>query len=311
MRKFLTRLFSNPNFTNQPLTLVEQFIIGFIDKNAAGLTPLFKAPEYFPDKDWPETRKLLITELQNMILEELKPKIKTLIQNNIDFSAIGVLINDEITPSGTYFDEIWEYCEKIFHQPEVRFHIDNAGRLLQAKTIDLYVHTAWEKRSYTYNELFKVDHIKQDADQYTELLKIALVIRAGSYIPVPQDMNNLTRGTVSYTESRNNPAKLKNFTQNLRSLLVSSLPKIPDKIIDIVIDSFQNFNEDPDISAAGRFLNIMAARAKDLRLNQKVAKGADTPDKSWFSIAARNSRFLGLDKRLLEDLNRTAFELRK
>ena len=44
------------------------------------------------------------------------------------------------------------------------------------------------------------------------------------------------------------------------------------------------------------------------KANVKVDRGADTPDKSWFNIARKNSRFFGFDDKMLEELYKIAAE---
>ena len=43
-------------------------------------------------------------------------------------------------------------------------------------------------------------------------------------------------------------------------------------------------------------------------INTRVDRGAESPDKSWFSIARRNYKFYGFDIKMLDELYKTAAE---
>ncbi|MCB1317991.1 MAG: hypothetical protein KDK27_18630 [Leptospiraceae bacterium] len=246
-----------------------------------------------------------------MVLEEIKPRVRNLVNSNIDFSMLNLLETGKGHDNDTYLEEVWNFYEKTLQIPEVRLNLDAFGRLIESRMVDTYVMTAGTNRSYTYTELFKVDRIRLKTEEYIEVMKVMFFLRPFVYIPVPVDPSNVKRGAMTLAEVKRSPSQLKTFCENLRQMLISSLPAYPTQVIDAVIDSCQDWEENPSLSAAGRFLNIFSTRARDLRLNQKVAKGAETPDKSWFSVSIRNARYLGQDKRMLEDLNAIAFELRR
>jgi hypothetical protein len=58
--------------------------------------------------------------------------------------------------------------------------------------------------------------------------------------------------------------------------------------------------------ASSKFLYILCSRFNNYRHLAKVDRGAESPDKSWFSIARKNADALGCDKRMLDALYRLA-----
>ena len=54
--------------------------------------------------------------------------------------------------------------------------------------------------------------------------------------------------------------------------------------------------------ASARLLYILSARFNEYDPCIKVDRGAESPDKSWFSIARTNSRFFGYNKGILDEL---------
>jgi len=70
-----------------------------------------------------------------------------------------------------------------------------------------------------------------------------------------------------------------------------------------------SFVEHPSVEATARLASVFSARARGYQPNQRVDRGADTPDKSWFSVARRNYKFYGFDVKILDELYSVAAEL--
>ena len=127
MRPFLQKILSNPSFQGQPISVVETLIVNFIDKNAAGLAPLFKSPDYYPNQTWEQTRALLLQELALVVIEDIKPRLQRAVSQYIDFTILNRLNNDPSFSLEDYVSQIWAFMDKIMVQKEVRTQLDAVG----------------------------------------------------------------------------------------------------------------------------------------------------------------------------------------
>jgi hypothetical protein len=57
---------------------------------------------------------------------------------------------------------------------------------------------------------------------------------------------------------------------------------------------------------SSRLLYILTSRFHNYKAMEKVDRGAESPDKSWFAIARKNAKMLGFEKNMLEELYRIA-----
>ncbi|MFW5718164.1 MAG: hypothetical protein ACOC0E_12050, partial [Spirochaetota bacterium] len=69
-----------------------------------------------------------------------------------------------------------------------------------------------------------------------------------------------------------------------------------------------SYVENRFIEATARLAAVFSARARSYQPNVDVDRGADSPDKSWLSVARRNYRFYGFDLKLLDELYSIATE---
>jgi len=69
-----------------------------------------------------------------------------------------------------------------------------------------------------------------------------------------------------------------------------------------------SYLENRFIEATARLAAVFSARCRAFQPNVRVDRGADTPDKSWLSIARRNYKFYGFDVKILDELYSIAAE---
>jgi len=77
---------------------------------------------------------------------------------------------------------------------------------------------------------------------------------------------------------------------------------LPEELITAGIDSGLSSQDVPDLGGSSRVISIVLARAREFNPFQKQDRGADTPDKSWFSINRVNAKYYGFDPNVMDEL---------
>ena len=62
------------------------------------------------------------------------------------------------------------------------------------------------------------------------------------------------------------------------------------------------------METTSRIASIFSMRCKNYKPYNKVDRGAESPDKSWFNIARRNFKFYGFDIKMLDEFYKIAAE---
>jgi len=84
--------------------------------------------------------------------------------------------------------------------------------------------------------------------------------------------------------------------------LARMLPGIPLSVTRLALKSNVQAELTGDDEPAARFLHILCSRYQNYRQMEKIDRGAESQDKSWFAAARKNSSHFGYDRRIIEDL---------
>jgi hypothetical protein len=116
--------------------------------------------------------------------------------------------------------------------------------------------------------------------------------------------------TVNYEGSKSHPLLKRDYLKKANDLMKSQFGNLPEMFIRVSLNSVLDMDDSAaEIEAVSMFLKIIAERSKAAIVNQRVDKGAETPDKSWFNIARRNASYYGFDTRILDEFYIVATEL--
>ena len=83
---------------------------------------------------------------------------------------------------------------------------------------------------------------------------------------------------------------------------------MPDTVIRCGINSALSFQDNPYLESTSRLAAVFSHRCRNLRPGMKIDRGAETSDKSWFSVARKNYKFYGFDLDMLVELHGIAAE---
>jgi len=307
VQQFIQKLLDNPNFKGQPLSLIETHISNFIQQNKQNLAPVF-TKQFFPDLNSDSATD----KIQNMVKQTISEQIITASRNIYPYSInFEVLVNAGILTNlnqSDFFSYLTKYTEAAMVSKEFRQKLDQVNIVLNEKMIETYVTKAFENKTYTYTELHRIDNHHFNLEILTEYMKLAAIVSASYAIKLNLSGHN---ESVNAFDIGKDLKQLENYIEISKSNRLKLFSCIPNTIWTtaghITLDHYINKEVEP----IAKVLRIFIYRAKDHRTNIKIDKGSETPDKSWFSIQMKNAGYLGIDKAILEDLNRLAFEMRK
>jgi hypothetical protein len=98
------------------------------------------------------------------------------------------------------------------------------------------------------------------------------------------------------------------FAEKVVHAAKKDLPILPDQVVKSAVSASISFIENRFIEATARIAALLAARCRNYQPSVRVDRGADSPDKSWLSIARRNYKFYGFDIEMLDEFYSVAAE---
>lgn len=301
---FILKLISNPNFTGQPISMIEQQISNFVQQNKQQMSAVIENQKFYPGLAGDKATEKLIADVRTYISQTILDKAKSVVPGAVDVTVpenLGIGSGEDVLA------HMLLLYEKIAAHKEARQMIDQYCILLDEHYIDRYVDACFQEKNYLYNELFRVQKVSLDAQTMIEYIKLvaALVPAVAIRIPIPQ----VGPQPVNAFDLRDKLSGQKAHLDKISALVRSVAPQINNDLLNAALKVPVAATES-GATPVGKFLAILFARAKDFRKGQKAEKGSETPDKSWFSVQIKNATFMGFDKRMLEEFNRMAFTMK-
>lgn len=302
---FILKLISNPNFTGQPISMIEQQISNFVQQNKQQMSAVIANQKFYPGLTGDKATEALIADIRTYISQTIIDKAKQVVPGSVDIPTLSESMG--LGSGDSVLAHTLLLYEKIAAHKEARQMIDQYCTLLDEHYIDRYIGACFQEKGYLHNELFRVQKLNLDAANMSEYIKlIAAVVPAMAVrIPMPQAGPQ----PANAFDLKDKASQQKLYFEKIAALVRSIAPDINAELLNAAMKVPLAATEQA-ATPVGKFLAIMFARAKDFRKGQKAEKGSETPDKSWFSVQMRNAAFLGLDKRMLEEFNRMAFAMK-
>ncbi|MFP4363653.1 MAG: hypothetical protein ACLFR1_07260 [Spirochaetia bacterium] len=295
---FVTRLISNPSLQGLNALQKEEQIMQFLHVNSRQLAPTLMSPSFFPGKNWNQVYKILITALFDLINKELFPFLEAIVREKIDYQFIQH-IRQQNASHKSIQDELLGFLQKILAKNEVRRLFTGPCTALQYSVTEKYLEAAFSRKEYVHFELIKVQRLKMSKENIQDLIRVSLLIRpaVGMLSTEQSSQHEQMTGLVQ-----------QQYAEKVIQVVKNQLRTIPEAVIKSGINSNLSFEENRFVEATARIVSIFSSRCKNYRPNIKVDRGADTPDKSWFSIARRNYKFYGFDIKMLDEFYKVAAE---
>ncbi|MBU1078292.1 MAG: hypothetical protein KKH98_13425 [Spirochaetes bacterium] len=300
MMQFIAHLMSNDNVRNEPILNAEQLIINFISKNLPVLKQTLTSPQFFPDLSIEDTLQLLLSALRDKVLDETKPEMYKYIEN-INFNALNSIEGSETIAQEFLKEKFIQFLDVILTHKEVRHHSNCILNILKYGIIEKYIKEIFARREFMYNELVKVQKNSIEEVEYVNYLKTLMLIKNAAYIKVPFSGAAETK-SLNITDIQKVPKLYDKFFSLIEDNVIKSIPGLNKNIIRMAMKANCRQENTELEDASARFLYIMSSRFQEYKHFDKIDRGAETPDKSWFNIAKKNAEFQGYDKRMIDEL---------
>ncbi len=294
---FVSRLLANPALA--PLTPLqrEEQIIQFLHANAAQLAPTLGSQAFFPGKSWNQIVALLYHALIGIVDQQLRPDLKSVI-TGVQFGFVNFL-RQQSAGSEKVRLQIEQFLLGLLSQMGARRSFTGAFAALRYGIVDKYINAIWTRKSYTHFELTKVQRLKLSKDDIKAMIEATLLL-----MPV---VHVAGAGTNGQGEQVTGTVQAQ-FADKVFQAAKKQLIVLPDQVLKSGVNANVSYLENRFIEATARLSAVFAARCRNYQPNVRVDRGADSPDKSWLSIARRNYKFYGFDIKILDELYSIAAE---
>ncbi|RKX79262.1 MAG: hypothetical protein DRP87_03760 [Spirochaetes bacterium] len=296
---FIVRLLKNPALHGFTPLQKEEHILQFLSQNSSQLYPTLSSSNFFPNKNWDQIWSLLTKTLFTEINKEMLPALKSIIEEKLDFTFVSFL-RQQNYPFTKLKEELYNFISALLEKPELRRAYTGPLTALWVDFTEKYIDQVFVRREYIHFELTKVQRLKMSREEIKNMIDASILLRPAVFILSAIE----SAGAVESVSGLVQP----HFVDKVFKVLKKKLPFLPDELLRSSLNSNVSFIENRFLEATARLTAIFTGRCRTFNPHTKTDRGADTPDKSWFSIARRNYRFYGYDIKILDELYKISAE---
>ncbi len=309
MKGFVEKLFDNPKVENETPLKKEEFIKTVIELNEEKLKSMFSSEKYFPNLTWDVTKALFLDTLMEISSTKIMKFFNEFVIDNIDFNFLIKLKSN--FEKKKFKEELKDIVKNSIYYKEVREEIEGMGNILKYSLIYKYLDAISSNRKKIYFELIKgeFERKKFEIAEVSNYILTLILLKNIIYLEIPYEDKKGREISISYDLVKDDERKLKFFLQKLEKVLTKKYQNIPEELFQNSLASILSCQSN-EISAAAKFTAIASLFGRGYIHYDKIDRGAEPPEKSFFSIMKRNYLYYGLDKDFLEELYSTAHEFR-
>jgi hypothetical protein len=189
---------------------------------------------------------------------------------------------------------------RLLQKPETRKGLVGPVTAIVNDFVGRYLAKSFEDRQYIHFELTKVQRLRLEVRDIGHMINATLLLRPAVQL-FREGRGNTGEGVESVLVQPQ-------FASSALDSLNSQLPLLPSELLRGGLFSNVSFEEDKQIDATARLAAIFASRGKNYKPIARVDRGANTPDRSWFSINRRNYKYYGFDIKMLDECYKIAAE---
>jgi hypothetical protein len=294
---FINHLLSNPALNNlNPLKKEEQ-ILQFLKANAQSLVPTLSSPQFFSGLPWNQILRLLYTALVQETDKVLKPQLEELIRQRISFSFVSQIQPHRI-PEDQCRQQMWELIQRLLQKTEARKGMLGPVTAIMTDSVGRYLAKSFEDRQYVHFELSKVQRLRLDIEDIKHMVNATLLLRPSIRLFSESGMNESAESLLVQPQ----------FAATALESMKTQLKILPPELLRGGLYSNVSFEEDKQVDATARLAAIFSSRGKNYKPIARVDRGANTQDRSWFSITRRNYKYYGFDIKMLDEFYKIASE---
>lgn len=304
IKEFINHLLNVSSIRSETVLRAEAQILNFIFQNKSQLEKTFRTPQYFPELSWDDVLKMIYMELYARSAENVLPLFTAFI-NSSDFTFMNKLPGGSALPNDFHREKLSDLIGMIFKNTEARFNYNGACTIFKEQVLEKYIGESFRRRDSLYNELVRVQKTYLECDEYITFIKVLLLVRNAAYLKISTSAG---ASNINMFEAAKVPGKLAKFLDEAVINLRQTAPNCPERVIKLAFKSHLKRDQTDIEDASSRLLYILCSRFNSYTPLKTVDRGAESPDKSWFSVARKNADHLGFDRRMVEVLYQIAGE---
>lgn len=295
----MKRLLANPSMSGYTLLQKEEQVIQFLHVNAAQLSPTLRSAAFFPGKSWNEIFALLLSALFALIDAQLLPQVERIIGDQIGFAFVPFIRQQNVSEEQVR-DQVKVNVLKLIRSPNLRRGFTGPLTALEHRLSGRYVDEVFRRKGYIHFELTKVQRLRMSKEEVRQLVDVSILLRPLiGLLAVEDGSAGADRGTGLIAAAH---------AERAVEIAKKSFPLMPVPVLQSALNAGVSFQENRFVEATARLAGVFSSRARSYHPNVRVDRGADSPDKSWLSIARRNYKHFGFDIKLLDELYKIAAE---
>lgn len=295
---FVNRLLMNPAMQQFELLQKEEQILTFLNTNSQSLLPTLSSAQFFPNKTWQQIFTILYASLISQINEKLFKELEVLL-NKINYTFISLLRQTNY-PLSKCREQIFNFEKKLLNKYEARGSFSGCLTAVKLNITDKYIEQVFRRREYVHFELKKVQRLKMGTEEVKNFINASMLLKNAIHL-ITVGGADLSIGSVTDIVQRP-------FADKVSKMLTEQLRLLPPELITSAVNSNLSFLENKNMETTSRIISIFAMRCRHYKPINKVDRGAETPDKSWFNIARRNYKYYGFDIKMLDEFYKIAAE---
>ena len=296
---FVGRLWENPSLSGLSPLQKEEQLLQFLEINGKTLQPTLASGALFPDMSWPRILELLKSALSNFTNKALSPLYEAILEKKMDFTFTQHLPHRSATPAAVKA-EMAQFLKTLSGQTNSRKELTGPLMGVGTGVIDRYMEKIFQRQKYISFELRKVQRLKISTNEVTDLVKATMLIRPSVQFFSP--------GGQPSSSGRNLILISSAFANKVTVEAAKSLTLMPEAVVKAGVNSSLSFQDNPYMESTARLAAVFSHRCRNLKPGMKVDRGAESSDKSWFSVARKNYKFYGFDLDMLVELHGIAAE---
>ncbi|MDC7222752.1 MAG: hypothetical protein PQJ60_03360 [Spirochaetales bacterium] len=296
-QQFVIRLMSNPALQGMAPLKKEQQIRHFLKVNEDQLLPTLSSPAFFPGKARYEINAILGETLREMTDQTILPPLKQFITGTLRPAALLSAARDDGGDTSAMREALWQIFSSLLQSPDSRDALIPALTLFESPLFVRYVPQIIQRQKYISFEVRMVQRFKEVPENIVDFLKLTVLLKPVIHTFL-ENSGDPMNGCLSTA-----------YANQIIRQLHGRYPALPETILKGLIYTSVSFEDNRDLPATSRLAAIFTQRAVNWNPAQKIDRGAESSDKSWFNIARKNYRYYGYDMDMLMELYNIAAEL--
>jgi len=295
---FASRLWENPSLSGLSPLQKEEQIYQFLETNSAVLEPTLSSHTFFPKLPWPHILVLLKDALTEISDKTLLSLIDETLGKNMNFTFVQRMPGENARIESAK-SQLTDFVKRMSEKPNSRREMTGPLMGVGSGLVDRYMEKIFSRQRYVSFELRKVQRLKISADEIADMIKAAMLIRPYVRYISPE---------LSFSPQQHLLVISPAFASKVLEELIKSVSLMPEFVLRSAVNSMLSFQDNPHTEGTARLATLFSHRSKYLKPGMTVDRGAESSDKSWFSIARKNYKIYGFDLDMLVELQSIAAE---